>query len=844
MKKIYAIIAFLGLGFSAFAQIDYRPKIERIKGVPIVCPAGTGESNTYIPPPAVIAHAIKNKLRLPAKSQFIVSYKGFPDAAKKSFQEAIDIWSGLITSPVPIRVDAVFEKLDNGVLGAASPASFDINFNGAQKAFTWYPIALAEKMAQRELNGDEPDIEARFNRDVNWYLSSTGAPGTGQFDFTSVVLHEIGHGLGFTGSLRPTTSAATSFGWGYGTGNPLIFDTFIENGAGLLLTNEDSFENPSPKLGDEVKSDNLFFNSPIATKRNNGEKPRLYAPTTYSGGSSVYHLNSDTYPSGTINSLMTPTANTREVIKDPGPLTLNMFAEMGWVGTSVLHNRLPDKEDVVNPIRFSTNIISDTTLIANSAKLVYSINDSLNRNPITVDLSRVGNTDEYFYNLLPAANGEDRTIRYYFEVKDNSGRTFTNPPQAPRYRWAFKNGIDKEAPEIDHFPIDLVFAGDTVLVEAGMFDNLGIDTAYVEYSINGSSRSSLPLLISRNGIYRTQFPLADIVPGNVFRYRIVAIDEAKGKNRATFPATNNQFLEFTVVRINAIRSVYENNFNTASSDFAGAFSITQPAGFDNPAIHSDHPYKNGTGPGFQSNFTHTLLTPIRIKNDPDSAIIRFDEVVLVEPGEAGAAFGTTDFYDYVIVEGSNNGVDWIPFANGYDSRNDKLWLDAFNSQSQPDPANAQVPNSTATGNKNLFLPREINMLRNGRFKGGDVVLIRFRLFTDQLSWGWGWAIDNLKIQTPPPPIITSTEPKGDPDFSIGPNPAPEEVTIRTKLAKPGLVRIEVVNMLGAKVILKEVNSPTVAFQHKINTTELSNGTYILKVYQDNNLTWRRFVVQH
>jgi len=44
------------------------------------------------------------------------------------------------------------------------------------------------------------------------------------------------------------------------------------------------------------------------------------------------------------------------------------------------------------------------------------------------------------------------------------------------------------------------------------------------------------------------------------------------------------------------------------------------------------------------------------------------------------------------------------------------------------------------------------MLGTGNFAANDEVVIRFRLKTDQLVVGWGWAIDNLKIQiddTPP-----------------------------------------------------------------------------------------------
>ena len=38
------------------------------------------------------------------------------------------------------------------------------------------------------------------------------------------------------------------------------------------------------------------------------------------------------------------------------------------------------------------------------------------------------------------------------------------------------------------------------------------------------------------------------------------------------------------------------------------------------------------------------------------------------------------------------------------------------------------------------------MISNGNFVANDEIVIRFRLLSDQLVHGWGWAIDNIKIQ--------------------------------------------------------------------------------------------------
>ncbi|MFM7488063.1 MAG: hypothetical protein ACKO13_14225, partial [Cytophagales bacterium] len=60
--------------------------------------------------------------------------------------------------------------------------------------------------------------------------------------------------------------------------------------------------------------------------------------------------------------------------------------------------------------------------------------------------------------------------------------------------------------------------------------------------------------------------------------------------------------------------------------------------------------------------------------------------------------------------------------------------------------------SQGKGDPTLFKPRVLDLLKN--FKAGDEVLIRLRLFSDPGAAGWGWAIDNLKIQIDDePPIL-------------------------------------------------------------------------------------------
>jgi hypothetical protein len=114
-----------------------------------------------------------------------------------AFQHAADIWGARLDSNVPIRIRAQFVPLGAGVLGSAGPISVARNFPNAALANTWYHIALANKMAQTDLNPANDDITASFSTNFNFYLGLDNNHGA-QPDLVAVLLHEFAHGLGFS----------------------------------------------------------------------------------------------------------------------------------------------------------------------------------------------------------------------------------------------------------------------------------------------------------------------------------------------------------------------------------------------------------------------------------------------------------------------------------------------------------------------------------------------------------------------------------------------------------------------------------------------------------------------
>src|SRR5262249_28102061 len=149
---------------------------------------------------------------------------GFSAQAQNAFQAAVNIWQTEVQSNVTIVVNAQWTNLNSinpNILGQAGPSEIGFNFPGAPLSNTWYPVALANKLAGTDLDVATEDIDAQFNSGfANWYFGTDGHPGSNQIDFMSVVMHELGHGLGFLGSMNVTS--ATDGNWGFGIPSPVL----------------------------------------------------------------------------------------------------------------------------------------------------------------------------------------------------------------------------------------------------------------------------------------------------------------------------------------------------------------------------------------------------------------------------------------------------------------------------------------------------------------------------------------------------------------------------------------------------------------------------------------------
>jgi hypothetical protein len=290
----------------------------------------TGSSQlSFIP----LSNDVKNRLASNAQTATIqVTYHNYPSAAQAAFDYAAKIWSSILVSTVPITIDAYWQSLAPGVLGQAGPNDF-FEWSSSQPAGaqsnTWYTVALANQLTGYDLAPTTTDMESTLSSNINWYFGTDGNTPANQYDFVSVALHEILHGLGNIGLANYDTATGQG-SWGFGTGYPAIYDRYVENGWGQRILNTSLFPNPSVALGNQLTSNNLFFNGPNAVAGNNGVRPKLYAPSSWRQGSSYAHLDEYTYPRGDPNSLDTPAFGNGESIHDAGSIIRGILNDEGW----------------------------------------------------------------------------------------------------------------------------------------------------------------------------------------------------------------------------------------------------------------------------------------------------------------------------------------------------------------------------------------------------------------------------------------------------------------------------------------------------------------------------------
>ena len=261
-----------------------------------------------------------------------------------AFTFAASIWGATLNSSLTITIRARWDdqmpcSASSGTLGSAGTTTLRQGFPNAPFSGTWYPAALGNALSGTDSQPANPEINATFNPDLGtsgclqnrpWYYGLDGNHGSG-IDFVAVVLHELGHGLGF----QSFTSSATGE---FVSGVPSVWDRFLlDNTTGKLWVNMTDAE----RVASAINTGNLVWSGPNVTAgvpgllsagADSSNRVLMYAPNPREGGSSVSHFDKSATP----NLLMEPnnTAGQPHSVTPPLDLTFSLLRDIGWNSAS------------------------------------------------------------------------------------------------------------------------------------------------------------------------------------------------------------------------------------------------------------------------------------------------------------------------------------------------------------------------------------------------------------------------------------------------------------------------------------------------------------------------------
>ncbi len=358
---------------------------------------------------------------------------------------------------------------------------------------------------------------------------------------------------------------------------------------------------------------------------------------------------------------------------------------------------------------------------------------------------------------------------------------------------------------------DVEFTGSTIVINASLRSVYDSTRVYANDQVLAT--------ILNNEVIDTTINLNSTISGSI-NIKLVSYKDSK-----TFRSSSQTVQVFS---FNSAALGYATTFDGLETDFlTNGFKVSEETGFDNGALHSDHPYLEAPGATDNydtTNFTALLLTPIIVANS--DAILTYDDVAIVEKADPGKVFGDFEFWDYVIVEASKDTSNWVKLLNGYDATFNSAWLTAYDNEQ--------------AGNSSMFVNHSIDLL--DFFSPGDTIFIRFRLFSDELAVGWGWVIDNLSIQGN---LVGIKDNSIIPiKYSLNqnyPNPFNPSTTISFSIPQKSNVSIKIYNSIG-QLVKTLYNKVTEVGNYKINwDANVSSGVYYYTIKAGNFVDTKKMV---
>ena len=304
------------------------------------------------------------------------------DQVKKAITYACSIWANAVKGSCPIAMSITFTDEFSSIYTLADSRTPPSNLDNG----ILYQSTLYNQMQGKDAFPSNYDVTLRFNTnftDANWCKNNFGVDATYYFgldkkvgayqqDFVTVVLHEICHGMGFAGNIAYAPGywyhgcfiwTQVDGGWvGDAYDYPNVFSRYLScNGTRLTAM---SWSDRAAA----VVSNNLYWDGPNVKKLNNGNRVKMYAPTTYQGGSSVSHW--DDVVMNSYDVFMT--WQHHYPLHEVAPLEKMMMKDLGWT----LTDDTPAKPDVPTNVSATKGTIVgqvDVTWSAVSGATSYNV---------------------------------------------------------------------------------------------------------------------------------------------------------------------------------------------------------------------------------------------------------------------------------------------------------------------------------------------------------------------------------------------------------------------------------------------------------------------------------------
>lgn len=468
---------------------------------------------------------------------------------KLSFIKSAEILAEQVVSTQTILVDANFDSTMScsafeATLGSAG-ATTNIGYPAETSGLlgnTYYPIGLANAITGSDIDTGVSDITSSFNADLGdsdclsgifWYYGFD-APSGSDIGFTTVLLHEITHGLGFA-SLTDASDGSKAAG---------IDDIF----SNFLYSKQDSADwsiagglSDSDRADSAVSGTGLLWNgsnvntqaiglltagyddADTSSSFTSGDRVQMYAPNPVEGGSSVSHFTTAASP----NEIMEPQYTAGQLNLG---LALYLLKDIGW-GINIVNNA-----PTITAVDQSTN--EDVTAIVDVSSwgsdsdgdlLSYSITTC----PTNISCSVSGSD----ISLVPDANHNGSTHSVTISVSDGNGGSASDS-------FNFNVIAQNDDPVIESIPNQNIKDGDFKDIDLSTYSS-DIDGDGLTFSYTACG-ANLTCSFPSSSVLRVS---ASAGVGTTVSVTVEADDSNGGTNSDTFDVTISSSVPSTTIEV-------------------------------------------------------------------------------------------------------------------------------------------------------------------------------------------------------------------------------------------------------------------------------------------------------